>query len=105
MLQCKECEFCSIDANGTPELHCDPFTNIKEAECLVKWQLKKLDTMVKAYLSTVEMYRRLAPLQERMFKHMERELDDADETDAWKFGLGDDDEDEDDSDHGGVGGG
>ncbi|MCH7814599.1 MAG: hypothetical protein IID40_11335 [Planctomycetes bacterium] len=87
------------------ELHCDPFSNIKEPECLVKWQLKKLDTMVKAYLSTVEMYRRLAPLQERMFKHMERELDDVDETDAWKFGSGDDDDEEDDSDPGGVGGG
>jgi len=56
------------------------------AECLVKWQLIKLDMMVQSYQATVAMYRRLAPLQEKMFRHMEREVDDLDEADRWKLG-------------------
>ena len=40
------------------------------------------------------MHERLAPLQEKMIRHMEREIDDADDADRWK--LGSDEEDEDD---------
>jgi hypothetical protein len=31
------------------------------------------------------MYRKFAPLQEKMFRHMEREIDEADESDRWKY--------------------
>ena len=47
--------------------------------------------MVEAYQATLQYYRKLAPLQERMFKHVERELDDIDESDKWKMD-GEDDE-------------
>jgi hypothetical protein len=39
------------------------------------------------------MYERLAPLQEKMFRHMEREIDEAEEADAWKYDEDDDDDD------------
>ncbi|HEY3242928.1 MAG TPA: hypothetical protein VGM03_06200 [Phycisphaerae bacterium] len=94
MLQCTECEFCRRDSSGAFELTCDPFTNIKEPECLAKWQLIKLNSLVSAYQATVEMYRRLAPLQEKMFRHMEREIDDAEEADSWKSAYEEEDEEE-----------
>ena len=52
--------------------------------------------MVQAYQATLRMYERLAPLQERMFRHMEREIQDQEDTDSWKYG--DDDYDDDDED-------
>jgi hypothetical protein len=73
-------------------LRCDPFSTIKEPECLTKWQLIKLETMVRAYQATLQVYERLAPLQEKMFRHMEREIDEVDEADAWKQGYEDEDE-------------
>jgi len=94
MIQCSDCEFFSLAPDGKPKLLCNPYSNIKEPDCLVKWQLVKLDTMVEAYMSTVEIYRRLAPLQERMFRHMEQELDDADQADAWKYASPEEDNDE-----------
>jgi hypothetical protein len=109
MIQCKDCEFCRIGPDGNIELKCHPFQNIKESECLVKWQLLKLDTMVRAYMITVAHYKKLAPMQEKMMKAMEREIDDLDEADKWK--LTDDDldakgpEDDKDDDTPDVGGG
>lgn len=47
------------------------------------------------------MYKRLAPLQEKMFRHMEREIDDVEESDKWKYEEGEDvasDEDSEDDD-------
>ena len=91
MIQCKDCEFCKTEPSGQLSFSCDPFANVKEPECVNKWLLLKMDLMVRAYQSTLEYYQRLAPLQERMFKHVERELDDMDESDKWKV---DDDEDQ-----------
>jgi hypothetical protein len=84
MIQCSDCEHCVRGPNGETGFTCNPFANIKEPECLVKWQLIKLDTMVRAYQSTLEVYHRLAPLQEKMFRHMQKEVDDMDEADSWK---------------------
>jgi hypothetical protein len=42
------------------------------------------------------MYRRFAPLQEKMFRQMEREIDDTEESERWKLGDTDNDENEDD---------
>ena len=92
MLQCKDCEFFRQGPDGSPELSCNPFTNIKEAECLAKWQLLQLTVLAKSHQATLDMYQRLAPLQEKMFKHMEREIDEVEEADRWK--LADDDDDE-----------
>ena len=100
MIQCSECEFFHRGPGGQVSFRCDPFSTIKEPECVAKWQLlrstelsQKIERMVSAYEATLELYRRMAPLQEKMFRHMEREIDDAEEADSWKF---DDYENEDD---------
>jgi len=93
MIQCQDCEFFRRDGGGQVFLRCDPFASIKEPECLLKWQLMKLQRLTKAYEATVEIYERLAPLQEKMMRHMEREIDDVEEADRWKYGQ-DEDEDE-----------
>lgn len=92
MIQCSECEHFQSGPGGQATFACDPFRNIKEPECLAKWQLIKLDMMVRSYQLTVEAYRRLAPLQEKMFRHMERELDEQEEADRWKLHSEDEDD-------------
>jgi hypothetical protein len=94
MIQCSECEFFVAGPGGQMSFKCNPFTNIKEPECLQKWQLAKLDLMVQAYQATIQAYQRMAPLQEKMFRQMEQELDDTSEADSWKRGK-DEDEEED----------
>ncbi len=93
MLQCQDCEFFRQGPDGSPVLSCNPFTNIKEPECLAKWQLLQLTVLAKSHQATLDMYQRLAPLQEKMFKHMEREIDEVDEGDSWKL-AGDEDDDD-----------
>lgn len=93
MMQCKDCEFFKRGEDRQISFACDPFTNIKEAECLIKWQLIKTNQMVAAYQATLEYYHKLAPMQEKMFKVMERELDDMNEAEKWK--VDDEDENED----------
>jgi hypothetical protein len=93
MIQCQDCEFCHRSAAGEITLSCDPFANIKEPQCLIKWQLIKINQMVAGYHATLNYYRKLAPMQEKMFKVMERELDGMSESEQWKIA---DDEKEDD---------
>jgi hypothetical protein len=95
MIQCQNCEFYHRGDGGEITLSCDPFANVKEAECLTKWQLIKINQMVASYHATLNYYRKLAPMQEKMFKVMERELDGMSESDQWKIA---DDEKEDDGD-------
>lgn len=95
MLNCQDCEFFTRGPGGAPQLACDPFSTIKEQECLVKWQLVQLRVIAQSHQATLDMYRRMAPLQEKMFKHMEREIDEVEESDGWKFK--DDDEEDDDA--------
>ena len=94
MLRCKDCEFFRRKPDGSAELTCDPFSTIKEPECLAKWQFVQLNVLVQSHRATLDMYRRLAPLQEKMFQHMEREIEEVDEADSWKYVNDDDDEDE-----------
>ncbi len=105
MIQCSECEFFNQAGGGRLGFKCDAFSTIKEPECLMKWQIlrtaemsQKLDRMITAYEATLAIYRRLQPLQEKMFRHMEREIDEADEADTWKFDGEFDDTDQDDDD-------
>ncbi len=93
MLQCQDCEFYSQGPDGSPILSCNPFATVKEPECLTKWMLVQLNIVVKSHQATLDMYQRLAPLQEKMFKHMEREIDEVDEADRWKHDDEDDEED------------
>ena len=105
MIQCEDCEFFSRGPTGQVEFRCDPFKTIKEPDCLIKWQLlraseqtQKISRMVAAYEAMLEMYRRLQPLQEKMFRHMERELDDAEDADSWKYEPPEDEDGKDDDD-------
>ena len=84
MMQCSECEFCRRDERGNVGLACDPFATIKEPECLQKWQLVTTRQMVQAYQATLHYYEKLAPMQDKLFRAMERELDDIDEAEKWK---------------------
>lgn len=102
MIQCSECEHFLRGPGGQIALKCDPFSTIKEPECLAKWQLlksgeltQKVDRLVAAYEATLSLYRRMQPLQEKMFKHMEREIEETEEGDAWKYEDDEDDEEED----------
>jgi hypothetical protein len=94
MLRCQECEYFSLGRDGSPKLSCDPFTTIKESECLLKWQLIQLNLMARSHQATLEMYQRLAPIQEKMFRQMEREIDESESADQWKYTGDDDDEDD-----------
>ena len=106
MIQCESCQYFRRGPDGEVAFACDPFKDIVEPECLAKWQLIKTNQMVASYHATLEYYRRLAPMQEKMFKVMERELDDMDEAEKWKVEDGedepatpdDDDEDEQEDD-------
>ena len=96
MLQCKDCEYFYRDEQTNRViLRCDPFGTIKEPECLQKWQLVRLDGLLQAYHNTLRWYQRLAPMQEKMFELMKREIEDLDDADSWKS-ESDFDEDEDD---------
>lgn len=92
-MQCQGCEYCVQDSFGRIQLQCNPFSNVKEPECLQKWTLLKLDIMVKSYQATLNFYQKLAPLQEKMLKHIEREIGDIEESDKWKYTDDPDDKD------------
>jgi hypothetical protein len=84
MIQCKDCELCEIETNGRRTFKCDPFTNIKEPECIAKWQLIRLDMLVASYQQMTQWYGKLAPMQDKLFKYMKREIEDIDESERWK---------------------
>jgi hypothetical protein len=93
MLQCKDCEYGGQQADGSVQLRCDPFATIKEPECLVKWQLIQLNVIAESHRATLDMYRKFAPMQEKMLRHMEHEIDEASEADKWTYDEEDEEED------------
>jgi hypothetical protein len=84
MIQCKDCEMFRRRDDGEISFACDPFSSIKEPECLAKWNLIKINQMVATYQATLEYYRKLAPMQEKMFKVVQREIDEMSEGEKWK---------------------
>ncbi len=84
MIQCKDCEYFHRGEHGEVSFTCDPFGTVKEPECLAKWQLIKINQMVATYQAQLDYYRKLAPMQEKMFKVVERELEDMNESEQWK---------------------
>ncbi|NBB94279.1 MAG: hypothetical protein GVY16_00880 [Planctomycetes bacterium] len=94
MIQCKDCEYYSLGPDGEATFTCDPFGTVKEPECLAKWQLLKINQMVAGYQATLRYYEKLAPMQEKMFKAMEQELDEMNEAEQWKRAADDHDEDD-----------
>jgi hypothetical protein len=93
MIQCHDCEFFNEDERGQISLKCNPFATIKEPECLLKWQLLRLDLMTRAYMTTIAEYRKIAPLQEKLYRRMSREMDEMDDADSWKYDPDEDDPD------------
>jgi len=93
MIQCKDCEFCEMTPDGRRVFKCDPFVNIKEPECIAKWQLLRLDMLLTTQRGIQNWQEKIAPLQDKIFKYMEREIGEIDESEKWKS---DDDSDEQD---------
>ncbi len=96
MIQCKDCEFCQTGPGGRRVFKCDPFVNIKEPECIAKWQLIRLDMLVASYQGMLKWQSKLAPLQDKIFKYMQREIEDMDESERWRLDdeVNEEDEDE-----------
>ncbi len=92
MIQCSDCEFCHRGPGGEMVFSCDPFSNIKEPECLQKWQLLKLNAMLHYQEQMHSSQERLAPMQEKLFTYMEREIEEQGEAESWKQSLDDDDD-------------
>ncbi len=84
MIQCDQCEYCEIGPDGHKTFKCDPFSTIKEPECIAKWQLIRLDMLLASYQSMLQWYGRLAPLQDKVFKYVQREINDIEESESWK---------------------
>ncbi|GAF89609.1 unnamed protein product, partial [marine sediment metagenome] len=45
----------------------------------------RLDLMTRAYMATITEYRKIAPIQEKLYRRMSREMDEMDEADRWKY--------------------
>ncbi len=85
MIQCKDCEFYEIGPDGRRIFKCDPYSNIKDADCLAKWQLLRLDALVATGRGLLRWYERMAPMQDKLFKYVQHELDDIDQAERWKI--------------------
>ena len=85
MIQCQDCEYCKESENRQLTFECDPFKNIKEPECLMKWQILRLDLLLRHQQTMLASQMKLAPMQDKIFKYIKRELDDIEDADRWKF--------------------
>ena len=94
MIQCIDCELCEILENGRKTFKCDPFSNIKEPECLQKMQIMRLDMLATSYRSMLHWQEKMGPMQNKLFKYVQREIDDMDDTEGWKHQEDDDGENE-----------
>jgi hypothetical protein len=50
--------------------------------------------LVASYQDMLKWYGKLAPLQDKIFKYMQREINDLDEADRWRLDTEDDEEQE-----------
>ena len=94
MIQCIDCELCEVGSEGRRTFKCDPFTNIKEPECIAKWQLIRLDMLVASYQGMAKWYQKLSPLQDKLWKYMQREIEDIDESERWRVDKDEEEEGE-----------
>ena len=90
MIQCHDCEYYEATDDGRRVFKCDPFQNVKEPECLLKWQLLRLDMLLAGYRGMSAWQEKMAPMQDKILKYIKREIEDIDESEKWKL----DDEDE-----------
>lgn len=84
MIQCHDCEFYEAADDGRRIFKCDPFNNIKEPECLLKWQLLRLDMLLAGYRGMSAWQEKMAPMQNKILKYIKREIEDIDESEKWK---------------------
>lgn len=84
MIQCKDCDLFEMGPDGRRIFHCDPFMNIKEPECIAKWQLLRLDMLLTVHRGSSAWQEKMAPLQDKIFKYIKREMEDLDESEQWK---------------------
>jgi hypothetical protein len=68
--------------------------NIKEPECIAKWQLIRLDMLAATYQAMLKFQEKMAPLQDKVLKYMQREIEGMDESERWKLEDEDQDRDE-----------
>lgn len=92
MIQCSECEYFVKSEDGSVEFRCNPFSNIKEPYCLMKWQLLKLDSLIESQSVILNSQHKLAPLQNKIMKYIEREINDIEDNDGWKYPRDEDDD-------------
>lgn len=85
MIQCFECEFYEAGSGGSRIFKCDPFVNIKEPECLLKWQLMRLDMLAASHKGMLGWQKKLGPLQDKLFNYMQREINEIDESEQWRY--------------------
>ena len=95
MIQCAQCELCETGPDGRKLFKCDPFSSIKEPECLAKWQLIRLDMLLASYQSMLKWYSKLGPLQDKMLKYVQREIREMEESEDWKLDQEREEEEED----------
>jgi hypothetical protein len=91
---------CEIGPDGRRSFKCDPFSNIKEPECIAKWQLIRLDMLLASYQGMLRWQKEMEPLQRKMMKYVEREMKDIDESEKWKIDEDMPEENPDDKDEG-----
>lgn len=85
MIHCHECEYYEVTDDGRRVFKCDPFRNIKEPECLFKWQLLRLDMLLAGYRGMSAWQEKMAPMQDKILKYIKREIEDIDESEKWKL--------------------
>ena len=84
MIQCKDCEYFKTGPQGQKSFKCNPFVDIKEPQCIEKWQLIRLDMLLASYQAMLKFQNKMAPLQDKIMKYMQKEIEDLDESDKWK---------------------
>ncbi|ARN56749.1 hypothetical protein [Sedimentisphaera salicampi] len=85
MIQCKDCKYCKEGANGEMIFLCNPFKYIVEPECLQKWQIMKLNELLSIQTSQARANSKLNDIQDKIIKYVEREIDDMEDADGWKY--------------------
>jgi hypothetical protein len=59
----------------------------------MKWQILRLDLLLKHSRMNMSWQHKMSPIQDKILKYIQRELDDLDDADQWKFGDYEDNED------------
>ena len=92
MLQCQDCEFGKELPDGGIDLTCDPARNIKEPECLTKWQILLLQNIRRDSALVAEVMPELKTwlsLVGPLAIHANDQITEREKSDDWKHGGAD----------------